>query len=115
MLLLFCLIAVVSAESYSRGFLRDRKRQEEERRYNEIIIEGVRYIKDLVLQKAQAGHTYLTIPYPGCEEIIRNDQRITVERCEYIVKIIKDEITIKFPDSDLTFNEQTKQYKLDWS
>jgi len=115
MLLLFCLIASVTAESYSRGYLRDMKRQEEERYNNEIINEGVRQIKDLVLREAQAGHTYLTLSYPGCEEIIRNDQRFTVERCEYIVKHIKDEITVKFPDSDLTFNEQTNKYKLDWS
>ena len=115
MLLLFCLFAAVSAESYSRGYLRDMKRQEEERNNNEIINDGVRQIKDLVLREAQAGHTYLTLSYPGCEEIIGNDQRFTVERCEYIVKHIKDEITAKFPDSDLTFNEQTNEYKLDWS
>jgi hypothetical protein len=115
MLLLFCLFAVVSAESYSRGYLRDMKRQEEERNNNFIINDGVRQIKDLVLREAQAGHTYLTLSYPGCEEIIRNDQRFTVERCEYILNKIKFEISNKFPDSDLTFNEQTNEYKLDWS
>jgi hypothetical protein len=115
MLLLFCLIAVVSAESYSRGFLRDMRRQDEERRCNEIINEGVQQIENSVLHKAQAGYTYLTIPYPGCVELIRNDQRISVEKCEYIVKHIKDKITVKFPDSDLSYDEQTKHYTLDWS
>jgi hypothetical protein len=49
MLLLFCLIAAVSAEPYSRSYLRDMKRQEEERYDNQIINEGVRHFKELVL------------------------------------------------------------------
>jgi hypothetical protein len=91
------------------------KRQEEERYDNQIINEGVRQIKELVLQAAKEGQTQYTIYNPGCIEIIQNDKRITIERCEYIIKHIKDEITVKFPDSDLTFNEQTNEYKLDWS
>jgi hypothetical protein len=115
MLLLFCLFAVVSAESYSRGYLRDMKRQEEERYNNEIINEGVRHFKELVLQAAKEGQTQYSIYNPGCIEIIQNDKRITIERCEYILNKIKFEISNKFPDSDLTFNEQTNKYKLDWS
>ena len=109
------MITAVSAEPYSRSYLRDMKRQEEERYDNQIINEGVRHFKELVLNKAKLGQTQYTIYNPGCEEIIKFHQKITVERCEYIIKHIKDEITVKFPDSDLTFNEQTNEYKLDWS
>jgi uncharacterized membrane protein YfhO len=115
MLLLFCLIAVVSAESYSRGYLRDMKQQEDKKLYQHYINEGVQQIENSVLLAAKDGQTQLSIYNPGCEEIIQNDKRITIERCEYIVKHIKDKITVKFPDSDLTFNEQTNEYKLDWS
>jgi hypothetical protein len=115
MLFLFCLIAVVSADSYSRGYLRDMKRQEDKKLYQYYINEGVQQIENSVLQAAKEGQTQLSIYNPGCIEIIQNDQRITVERCEYIVKCIKDEIAVKFPDSDLTFNKQTNKYKLDWS
>ena len=115
MLLLFCLFAVVSAESYSRGFLRDMKRQEDKKLYQYYINEGVQQIENSVLLAAKEGQTQLSIYNPGCIEIIQNNKRISIERCEYILNEIKFEISNKFPDSDLTFNEQTKQYTLDWS
>lgn len=115
MLLLFCLIASVSAESYSRGDLRDMKQQEDKKLYQYYINEGVQQIENSVLQAAKEGQTQLSIYNPGCIEIIQNDKRITIERCEYILNKIKFEISNKFPDSDLTFNKQTNKYKLDWS
>ena len=115
MFLLLSLFAMTSATSYSRGFLRDMKNQEDKKLYQYYINEGVQQIENSVLLAAKKGEKQFSIYNPGCIEIIENDKRISIERCEYILNEIKFEISIKFPDSDLTFNTQTNQYTLNWS
>jgi len=109
------LISLASAESYSRSYLRDMKRQEDKKFHDQLIYDGVQRIRDLIVLKAKEGHTHTTIPYPGCNELVRNDPKITVQNCEYIVKKIKNEIIYKFPDTSIKYNEQEKQYTIDWS
>ena len=113
MYILLSILSTVSAESFSRTYLRDMKRVEEERQ-NRLQINGVvQHIKQLVFQTATNGLTEISsAPFEGCK--YSHDSQISVEACEYIVSEIKSEIIQMFPDSDLSYNDKTKQYTLKW-
>jgi hypothetical protein len=113
MYILLGILSTVSAESFSRSYLRDMKRVEEERN-NRLQINGaVNNIKQLIFQAAKNGLTEISSePFEGCK--YSRDSQISLEACEYIVSEIKSEIIQMFPDSDLSYNDKTKKYTLKW-
>ena len=111
--ILVSILSTVSAESFSRSYLRDMKRVEEERYNREQINGGVHHIKQLIFQAATHGLTEISSPpFQGCR--YSPDDPMSVETCEYIVSEIQSEITHMFPDSDLSYDDKTKKYTLKW-
>lgn len=114
MYILLGILSSVSAESFSRNYLRDMKRVEEERYNREQINGAVQHIKQLIFQAAKSGLTEISSePFEGCK--YSHHSQISVEACEYIVSEIKSEIIQMFPDSDLSYNDKTKRYTLKWN
>ena len=111
--ILVCILSTVSAESFSRSYLRDMKRVEEEKN-NRLQINGaVNHIKQLTFQAATNGLTEISSPpFEGCKYY--HDSQLSLEACEYIVSEIQSEIMQIFPDSDLSYNDKTKKYTLKW-
>jgi len=113
MYILVSILSTVSAESFSRSYLRDMKRVEEERYNRKQIDGGVQHIKQLIFQAATNGHTEISSPpFQGCR--YSPDDPMSVETCEYIISEIQSEITHMFPDSDLSYDDKTKKYTLKW-
>ena len=113
MYILLGILSTVSAESFSRSFLRDMKRVEEERKNRLHINNVVQHIKQLVFQAATNSLTEISSePFEGCKYSYHS--QISVEACEYIVSEIKSEIIQMFPDSDLSYDDKTKKYTLKW-
>jgi len=113
MYILLGILSSVSAESFSRNYLRDMKRVEEERYNREQINGAVQHIKQLIFQAAKSGLTEISSPpFEGCK--YSPDSQISLETCEYIVSEIQTEITHMFPDSDLSYDDKTKKYTLKW-
>ena len=113
MYILLGILSSVSAESFSRNYLRDMKRVEEERYNREQINGAVQHIKQLIFQTAKSGLTEISSPpFEGCK--YSRDDPMSVETCEYIVSEIQIEITHMFPDSDLSYDDKTKKYTLKW-
>jgi hypothetical protein len=113
MYILLGILSSVSAESFSRNYLRDMKRVEEERYNREQINGAVQHIKQLIFQTAKSGLTEISSPpFQGCRFTYTEGMR--VETCEYIVSEIQAEITHMFPDSDLSYDDKTKKYTLKW-
>ena len=111
--ILVSILSTVSAESFSRSYLRDMKRVEEERYNREQINGGVQHIKQLIFQAATHGLTEISSPpFQGCR--FTHIEGMRVETCEYIVSEIQSEITHMFPDSDLLYDDKTKKYTLKW-
>ena len=113
MYILLGILSTVSAESFSRSYLRDMKRVEEERNNRKQINGAVHHIKQLIFQAATNGLTEISSePFEGCK--YSHHSQISVETCEYIVSEIKSEIMQMFPDSDLSYDDKTKKYILKW-
>ena len=113
MYILLGILSTVSAESFSRTYLRDMKRVEEERNNRQQINGVVKHIKQLIFQAATNGLTEISSePFEGCK--YSHDSQISVEACEYIVSEIKSEIMQMFPDSDLLYDDRRKIYTLKW-
>ena len=113
MYILLGILSTVSAESFSRNYLRDMKRVEEERYNREQINGAVQHIKQLIFQAAKSGLTEISSPpFQGCR--FTHTEGMIVETCEYIVSEIQTEITHMFPDSDLSYDDKTKKYTLKW-
>ena len=113
MYILVGILSTVSAESFSRTYLRDMKRVEEERNNRQQINGVVKHIKQLIFQAATNGLTEISSePFEGCK--YSHHSQISVEACEYIVSEIKSEIMQMFPDSDLLYDDRRKIYTLKW-
>ena len=113
MYILLSILSTASAESFSRSYLRDMRRVEEERNNREQINGAVNHIKDLIFQAAKNGLTEISSePFEGCK--YSHNSQISLEACEYIVSEIQTTITQMFPDSDLSYDNKTKRYTLKW-
>ena len=111
--ILLCILSSMSDAEFSRSYLRDMKRVEEERQNRLQINGGVQHIKQLVFQAATNGLTEISSPpFEGCK--YSHDSQLSLEACEYIVSEIQSEIMKMFPDSDLSYNDKTKKYTLNW-
>jgi hypothetical protein len=114
--LLFLLLCTVSAHPssvYSRVYLRGLKRVENERIQAELITRGITYVEDAVFRAAKRGEVrYTTEPFEGCDAYIGGG--VDKDVCETVVTRIQTLVTERFPDSDLTYDANTKQYTLHW-
>lgn len=121
-ILILCLLHIVSAQPiYSRTYLRALKRHEIERVQTETINMGITMIENYVFTAAKQGLTqYTTEPVNGCEsaDIYGPTEfapfGIDKEACENIVNGIRKLVSERFPDSELLYNANTKQYTLKW-
>jgi len=125
-LILSFLYTVFAQESssphvYSREYLRGLKRVEKDRIQTEYIDIGIAYIEKAVFSAAKRGLVkYTTEPFESCEEYTKrpraspNGIRIDKEICENIINGIKTLVSERFPDSELLYDINTKQYTLKW-
>jgi len=110
---LLALVSMVSAnEVYTRSYLQNMKRAKEEADDMKFISEGVKEVEKYVLQAATDGLTHINLPPANCNEA--REFRVSLERCESIIKEIKEVIIKKFPDSDISYNKNTNVYTVQW-
>ena len=104
---------------YSRIYLRGLKRIENERIQTDFINRGITYIVEGVFRAAKHGLVkYTTEPFEGCDAYSKPNE---VEPfgfdkgvCENIVNGIHALVSERFPDSDVIYDANTKQYTLKW-
>jgi hypothetical protein len=118
------LLYTVSAQTpyahpvYSRTYLRGLKRLEIERVQAELINNGITMVEDIVFTAAKQGLLqYTTEPFNGCEAYTSQlavPYNLDKASCEYIVNGIKALVSQRFPDSELLYDFNTKQYTLKW-
>jgi len=117
--LILCILYVVSAQPYSRVYLRGLKRMEDERMQAEYIYQGFAYIQDAIFTAAKQGHLYYTIQPPSCgsdpyEVAISGYPMLDKDICNNIVYGIRALVSERFPDSDLLYDADTGRYTLKW-
>jgi hypothetical protein len=99
---------------YTRLYLRGLKRLENQRIQSEYINRGIAYIEDSVFTAAKQGLVkFSTEPFEGCEIYVKTrdfDKAV----CENIVNGIQTLVSLRFPDSDLLYDSDTKRYTLKW-
>ena len=119
------LLYVVSAQTsstlyvYSRTYLRGLKTLENERIQADFINRGITYIEESVFAAAKQGLVkYKTEPFEGCESYTRPNELapfgLDKGVCENIVNGIHALVSERFPDSDIIYDANTKQYILKW-
>jgi hypothetical protein len=120
MFTLILFLFTVSAESvYSRIYLRGLKNVEIERMQTEFIYSGITYIEDAVFRAAKQGLVkYTTERFEGCDVYATahedSPMRMDKDVCENIVNGIYTLVSERFPDSEIIYDADTKQYTLKW-
>ena len=121
--LLYAVSAQTSSTSttpvYSRIYLRGLKRLENLRIQTDFINRGITYIEYNVFTAAKQGLVkYTTEPFEGCEAYTRSSElapfRFDKDVCENIVNGIHTLVSERFPDSEIIYDTNTKQYTLKW-
>lgn len=127
--LILSLLYLTAQASYSRMYLRDLKRVEDERIKTEFIYRGITVIKEMVFNAAKYGLLKLIIPLPECKEYNPNELPSTTvfneeelfylppidkDVCETIVNGIKKLVIESFPDSDVVHDTTTRKYTIQW-
>ena len=123
--LIISLLCVASAQTtstlpvYSRIYLRGLKKLEDERIQTDFINRGFAYIEDSVFKAAKQGLTkYTTVPFEGCEAYSRPSELaqfgLNKDVCENIVNGINKLVSERFPDSEVLYVANTKQYTIKW-
>lgn len=119
------LLYTVSAQTsstlplYSRIYLRGLKRLENERIQTDFINRGITYIEHSVFSAAKQGLVqYTTEPFEGCEAYTRPSELAPFgfdkDVCENIVNRIHILVSERFPDSEVIYDANTKEYTLKW-
>lgn len=94
---------ILSADGiYTRSYLQNMKRVEDERQDRVWISKGVEEVETGILERAVKGLTTWSVGPVDCRAA--TEFKISVDRCESIVKEIKVTIGKKFPDSDITYD-----------
>jgi len=123
--IILSLLYVVKAQTssdlpvYSRIYLRGLKSLENERIQTDLINRGITYIEDSVFRAAKHGLVkYTTEPFEGCEAYARPNELAPFGFdkgvCENIVNRIHTLVSERFPDSEVIYDGNTKQYTLKW-
>ena len=119
-ILLLSLLFAVSAQTtvYSRTYLRGLKQLENERVQTEMINTGIAMIEYSVFTAAKEGFVkFTTQPFEGCELYVKSQftpPGVDKVACENIVNRIKTLVSERFPDSEVLYDANTKQYTLKW-
>ena len=104
-----------ASHAYSRTYLRGLKRVENERIQTQFINMGITYIEDGVFTAAKQGLVkYTAEPFEGCETYMFSPMNLDKDVCENIVNGIKTLVSERFPDSQVIYDANTKQYTLKW-
>jgi hypothetical protein len=91
------------------------KRVENERIQTQFINMGITYIEDGVFSSAKQGLVkYTTERFEGCETYEFPPMKLDKDVCENIVNGIKSLVSERFPDSEVIYDANTKQYTLTW-
>jgi len=116
------LIALATAQPYSRTYLRGMEDVEQNRYDNQFIGESVQQILNGVLTSAKKGLTSFSVPFEGCEAFVRQYphvsgegypmQKVSVQRCKNVVSAIYTGISKQLPDSRIT--HEWDVYTLSW-
>ncbi len=110
--------SLLKSNVYSRIYLRGLKKLEDEQIQHNYIIEGIKNIENEVFIAAKKGLSQVTSPqFNGCEEFSINyhfEKLIDKDTCENIVNKIHELVIKHFPDSELLYDSETKQYTLKW-
>jgi hypothetical protein len=112
------LLALATAQPYSRSYLRGMEVIEQNRYDNQFIGESVQQILNGVLTSAKKGLTSFSVPFEGCEAFVKRGgegehmKGVTVSRCKKVVTVIKKTVHNQFPDSRITYEGGV--YTLNW-
>jgi len=110
-----CMMTLVAADTYSRAYLRGLHKAEWEREHREWIRNGTAYLEEVVVTAAKQGRTHYTTEPVHCEIFTGpNEFNLNRDRCETVVRELKIAVSERFPDSDLTYDEDTYRYTLYW-
>ena len=119
--LMICLLSIVYSQAssqiptYSRIDLRGLKRIEGKRIQALWIEKGFSYIANSVINAAKQGIVqYTTEPWEGCESFTARESIIDRESCEIIINGIMTLVSNHFPDSEIIYDDNIKQYTLKW-
>lgn len=119
--LILSLLYAVSAQTsptlpvYSRIYLRGLKRLENERIQTDYIDRGITYIEYNVFRAAKQGLVkYTTERFEGCDEAY-TQFGVDKDVCENIINGIHILVSERFPDSEIIYDANTKQYTLKWN
>jgi hypothetical protein len=97
---------------YTRKYLQTMKQVEDERQERVWILESVENVQNSILETAVKGLTSLSTNPVDCRQAVHFKK--SVDRCEAAVKEIKDTIGRRFPDSDISYDSDTKVYTIRW-
>lgn len=97
---------------YTRKYLQNMKQVEDERQERVGILEAVENIQNRILETAVKGLTSWSTERLDCRQAVHLKK--SVDRCEATVKEIKDTIGRRFPDSDISYDSDTKVYTIRW-
>ena len=115
--LILSLLYVISAQTmpvYSRIYLRGMKKLENERIQTDFINRGITYIEHNVFKAAKQGLvSFTTEPFEDCDAYARPFE-FDKDVCENIVNGIHRLVSERFPDSEIIYHANTKQYTLKW-
>ena len=111
-----CFLTAVAANTYSRGYLRGLHKAEWEREHAEWIRNGTAYLEEVIVTAAKQGRTHYTTESIHCEYFTGpNEFNLNKERCETVVRELRNAVSDRFPDSDMTYDATTHQYTLSWA
>jgi len=112
------LIALATAQPYSRTYLRGMEVAEKSLEEDRFITQSIDYILNGVLTSAKKGLTSFSVPFEGCETYVKGRgeaeymKGVTVSRCKKVVTVIKKTVHNQFPDSRITYEGGV--YTLNW-
>ena len=117
-------LCAVSAQTevFTRLYLRSLKRLEDQRIQADFINRGITYVENSVFTAAKQGLLkYTTQPFEGCGAYRKANSvvegapfRLDKDLCENIVNGIHILVSKRFPDSEIIYDANTKQYTLRW-
>ncbi len=124
--LILSLVYIVSGQIsytqpvYSRIYLQGLNMYENTKKEGYLINKVITDIEDVVIRAAKAGMVkYTSEPFEGCEVYYNRGNElgpfeIDKDTCENIVNRIHILVSERFPDSEIIYDGNTKQYTLKW-
>jgi hypothetical protein len=83
------------------------------RQNNEFIDSAINELENNIIANAKEGKTQYIVQFEGCDNIVRDYEGVTIDRCEYIVNEIKTKFARMFPNVDVLYDDKG-QYIINW-